>query len=73
MKKVKRFAKIGETIEVENEYDPGWRPQSYPSGSRWVVRKIRNESKGLVACEGNEFCISAKDYVVLEKDHPPNI
>ncbi|MFJ7512575.1 hypothetical protein ACIQW7_24465 [Peribacillus simplex] len=66
MNEVKRVAKVGETIKVIHEYNPGWRQQPYPIGSKWVVRKVFNKSKGLVACDDNEFCISMKDYVVIE-------
>lgn len=66
---VKGPARVGETIKVVNETDPGWRRQSYPLGSTWIVKEVIFESSGLVLCRGNKFGICAKDYVVLKKIH----
>jgi hypothetical protein len=70
MKEVKRSAKVGETIKVTTEHDAGWRGNPYPLGSIWVVEEVFDEKKGLVSCKGNELCIFASAYVVLEQ-HPP--
>lgn len=73
MKEVKRPAKVGEKIKVTREHNGGWQGTPYPLGSVWTVRrqiptdskKPNDFSKGLVACEGNQFCKFAEDYVVL--------
>jgi hypothetical protein len=63
---IKRPAKIGEKIKVVKEHDHGWRPQPYPLGSTWIVKRVEDENKGLVFCHGNSSGIFAVDYIVLE-------
>ena len=67
MTEIKRHAEVGESIKVTKEYPGGWKRDPYPLDSIWVVRRIVRATDGMVACEGNEFCISASDYIVLEK------
>ncbi|MDR7246326.1 hypothetical protein [Priestia megaterium] len=65
-KEVKRSAKVGEIIKVTVAQNGGWRGEVYPLGSVWLVENVLDEKKGLVSCVGNDLCIFASAYVVLE-------
>ncbi|USK33059.1 hypothetical protein LIT25_21310 [Bacillus sp. F19] len=62
---LKKTANVGDKIMVVRENHPGWGEIRYPLGSVWIVKEVLSPKTGLVVCDGNQYGIYSKDYIVI--------